>query len=116
MSDNVVLCPFWRESRSHFCVRVCDNLVGGVPLCVVSGFFYHWDEDFEQARMVMSDAELRTKFPEHFVRVEYCHCVVRSDVYDAVKRGGCFFGRGLCVRPEFDGFSGCSADCPCWKG
>jgi hypothetical protein len=34
-----VLCAFWRVSRSHFCVKVCDNLSGGVPACVVADFY-----------------------------------------------------------------------------
>lgn len=118
-SDSVVLCPFWRESRS-FTRRLCDNLRDGVPLCVVSGLsdqLDNWDEEFEHASMVMDRAELEYYFPEHFVPVEFCDCVVRSDLYDAArpqfKKSGCFFG-GLCVRPKSHGFDGCSVDCPRW--
>jgi hypothetical protein len=119
MSDNMVLCPFYRPSGKSFTMRLCNHLRAGVPLCIVSGFFEGWDEEFEQARMLMSDAELRTKFPEHFVHVEYCASVIRSDVYLAFrpefKKGGCFFG-GLCVCPAAWGYSGCSVDCSRWKG
>jgi hypothetical protein len=100
-----VLCPFYSESRS-FTHRFCDNLREGVPLCVVSGLadeLDDWDDEFEQANMVMNDAELRAKFPEHFVDVEHCPSVVRSDLYDSVrpefKKSRCLFG-GLCVRPS----------------
>jgi hypothetical protein len=112
MSDNVVSCPFWRESRSHFTVRFCNNLRSGVPLCIVNGFFEGWYEEFEQALMVMSEAEARVKFSKPIV--EHCSSVVRSDVYLAVKRSGCFFG-GLCVCPAAKGFSVCF-DCSRWKG
>jgi hypothetical protein len=114
MSDSVVLCPFWRESRS-FTRRFCGNLRDGVPLCIGNGFFRAWDEDFERASMVMGRAELEYYFPKQFV--EFCRSVVRSGVYDAVRpdfeESGCFFG-GLCVRPEFHGFDGCF-DCSRWK-
>lgn len=112
MSDNTVLCPFWRKSRSHFTVRFCNNLRSGVPLCIVSGFYKPWDEEFERALMVMSEAEARVNFSKPIV--EYCSSVVRSDVYDVVKRSECFFG-GLCVCPSARGFSACS-DCSRWKG
>ena len=112
MSDNVVSCPFWRKSRSHFTVRFCNNLRSGVPLCIVSGFFEDWDEEFERALMVMSEAEARVKFSKPIA--EHCSSVVRSDVYDAVKRSECFFG-GLCAFPAAQGFSACS-DCSRWKG
>lgn len=118
MSDCVILCPFWRESRPF--PRVCNNLRGGVPLCVVSGLadaLDDWDWEFEEALMVMGAAELEYYYPEYFVNVESCDCVVRSDLYDAArpefKKCGCFFG-GLCVRPKSHGFDGCSVDCPRW--
>jgi hypothetical protein len=120
MSDDVVLCAFWRESRFDFCVRLCDNLRNGMPLCVVSGlneFVADWDEDFENASMEMGLAELEYYFPEKFVPDERCGRVVRSDIYESFhpefKKSGCFFG-GLCVRPKFHGFDGCSVDCPRW--
>ena len=118
LSSENVLCPFYKRQREEY-MRMpakgfCDNLRSGVPLCLVSGFGEGWDEKFEEARMVMDDDELRKKFPEHFVHVEYCGSVVLSDVYLAVKRGGCFFG-GICVRPKFWGFTGCSVDCARWK-
>jgi hypothetical protein len=117
-SSEKVLCPFYKHQREAY-MRMpaggfCDNLRDGTPLCCVNGFFPDWDQEFEEACMTMSEAELRLKFPEHFVHVEYCGYVVRSDVYDAVKRGDCFFG-GLCVRPKAFGFSGCTADCPRWS-
>lgn len=97
-------------------MRFCNNLRSGVPLCIVSGFFEDWDEEFEQALMVMSEAEARVKFSRPIV--EHCSCVVRSDMYGVArpdfKKSACFFG-GLCVRPMILGFGGCSADCPRWK-
>ena len=38
MSD-AVKCPYWRIERVRFAVRVCDNLVSGVPQCVFSHFY-----------------------------------------------------------------------------
>jgi hypothetical protein len=107
---SVVVCPFYRSSRD-FTTRFCHNLRSGVPLCVVSGFFEDWDEEFERARMVMSDAEARVKFNKPIV--EYCGSVVRSDVYFAVKKSGCFFS-GLCVHPSVHGFGACCG-CSRWK-
>ena len=45
MSDNtaVFLCAFWHEWRVHWGVRVCDNLVKGVPACVVADFYRVYD-------------------------------------------------------------------------
>lgn len=123
--DSRVVCPFYNPDRATY-MRMpaggfCDNLRNGVPLCVVSGLaeeLEDWDEDFEEASMVMSQAELEYYFPEQFVEVEYCGSVVRSDAYDVTrpefKKSACFFG-GLCVRPIMLGFGGCSVDCPRWK-
>jgi len=72
-------------------VRFCDNLVSGVPACVVADF---WMAD-------VSD-------------VEICPHFVRSDVFEAVKKSGCFYG-GLCVYPAVQGFGACSVDCPRFK-
>jgi hypothetical protein len=120
MSNSVVLCPFWRESRS-FTRRLCDNLRDGVPLCVVSGLadeLGDWDEEFEQSLMKMSCAEARKAQEARIHSRPRCPSVVRSDLYDAVrpdfKKSGCFFG-GLCIRPVSHGFDGCSVDCSRWK-
>lgn len=120
MSDDVVLCPFYRPF-SFFSPRFCVTLRSGIPLCVVSGineFVEDWDEEFEKACMFMDNAELEYYFPEQFVPVEVCGFVVRMSVIDSFrpefKKSGCFFG-GLCVRPKFHGFDGCIVDCPRWK-
>ena len=88
MSDNVVLCPFWRESRSHFCARVCDNFVSDVPACVVADFY---------PDSPTSD----------FGDVVVCAHFVRSDVYSPEVKHGCYFGGVTCVHPDVDGFGAC---------
>jgi len=72
MSDNVVLCPFWRESRSHFGVRVCDNLVGGVPACVVANFYpdLSYEEEVEELKRERAGLPRKEVVGcRHFVRV-----------------------------------------------
>ena len=117
LSSKNVVCPFFKAKpdRASY-MRMpkggfCDNLCSGIPLCVVSGFYLAWDEKFERARFELGGAEARVKFSKPIV--EYCSSVVRSDVYDAVKRSECFFG-GLCICPAARGFSACS-DCSRWK-
>lgn len=94
MSDNVVLCPFWRESRSHFCVRVCENLVGGVPSCVVDEFYP------DSPSMEYGD-------------VVVCRHFVRSDIYSRVRevKCGCYFGGVSCVHSDVEGFGACAGCC-----
>lgn len=113
MSDsNVVSCPFYSVFRK-FTVPLCDRLRSGIPLCVVSGFFEDWDEEFEQACMMLGEDEARVKFSKPVV--EHCNRVVLSDVYlgndsFVFKKPRCFFG-GLCVRPAAQGFFDCTVDC-----
>lgn len=123
LGSNDVVCPFFKAKpdRASY-MRMpkggfCDNLRSGIPLCVVSGFYEEEDEEFEdeefeRALMVMSEAEARVKFSKPIV--ESCGSVVLCDVYDAVKRGECFFG-GLCVHPAVQGFGACTVDCSRWK-
>ena len=101
-SSKTVVCPFYRVYR-HFTVRFCDNLVSGVPACVVDNFYPDWDYEELVARMLagVPDAEI-------------CPHFVRSDVFYAVKKSGCFFG-GSCVYPAVQGFGACSVDCPRFK-
>jgi len=104
-SSKTVLCPHYRASRRHFTVRFCDNLVSGVPACVVDNFYPDWDHEELVARMLadVPDAEI-------------CRHFVRTDVwYDAsVKKSGCFYG-GSCAYPAVQRFDACSVDCPRFK-
>jgi len=104
MSERVkVVCPFYRLSR-HFTVPFCDNLVDGVPSCVVDGFYPDVDP---HSRL---DAGLNA-YPD----VVICDHFVRSDVYSASSmKSGCFFG-GLCVHPVVRGYGACSVDCSRFK-
>jgi hypothetical protein len=103
MSDAVFLCAFWHDWRVHFGVRVCDNLVGGVPACVVAGFY----------------PDL-TVMLEHWVGsvrvrggVGVCRHFCRSDIIStlalvpSVVKRGCFFGGAECVHSEVVGFGAC---------
>ena len=103
MVNDTLECPFWRDSRAHFGVRVCDNLVGGVPSCVVDEFYpdselsgYDSAEDWFNGR------------PNSVV---ICRHFDWSDVYsafDEVKvKQECFFGGARCVHPDVRGFCAC---------
>ena len=105
MSGHVVLCAFWRESRSHFGAKVCDNLVAGVPACVVAEFY----PDSPYAPY----ASLEDWLSGVGKVGEICRHFVRSDIYSAldihpsmVKRG-CFFGGVECVHSDVKGFGAC---------
>lgn len=88
MVSDSLRCPFWRDSRAHFGVRVCDNLVGGVPSCVVDRF-YPDSPSME------------------YGNVKVCRHFVRSDVYHHVVKHGCHFGGGLCVHNTVSHFGAC---------
>jgi hypothetical protein len=85
----MALCAFWRFSRSHFGVRVCDNLVGGVPACVVAHFYP------DSATM-------------DYGGVVVCRHFVRSDVYIPVVKYACYFGGVKCVHSDVLGFGACT--------
>lgn len=100
MSDSinqgsVVLCPFWREWRAHFGVRVCDNLVGGVPQCVVSDFY--------------PDDPFNPKYDN----MKICRHFVFSDVLIVREEDGsmvgcnCLFGGGKCIHQDVMKFCAC---------
>lgn len=93
-----VVCPFYRLSR-HFTVPFCDNLVSGVPSCVVDDFYPDLDP------FSFKDIHEYEKFMDGF---NICEHFVRSDVYAScdVMKSGCFFG-GLCVHPLVRGFGAC---------
>jgi len=96
LGDGVFRCPFWRPSRAHFGVQVCDNLVEGVPQCVVSHFYP--DDPF-----LYDDIE-------DYYKVEICRHFVWSDFYsvsdNTMVKYECFFG-GMCVHPAVWGFNAC---------
>lgn len=98
-SDGVVLCAFWREKRAHFGVRVCDNLVGCVPSCVVDKFYPDGDPfsspAFERWLAGVDDG------------VVICRHFVRTDVYFPMVKRGCFFGGVSCVHSDVEGFGAC---------
>lgn len=92
--DGVVLCAFWRVSRSHFGVRVCDNLIGGVPACVIDDFY----PDSPTAGGLDDDTVV-------------CGHFVRSDVYFPAVKCGCYFGGVRCVHSDVEGFGACVGCC-----
>jgi hypothetical protein len=106
MSGSVILCPFWRESRRSFAVEVCDNLVGGVPACVVAEFYPDVDP------FALSDVE-RERYVRGLDDFKICSHFVRSDIYSAldihpsVIKRGCFFGGVRCVHADVVGFGAC---------
>lgn len=100
-SDGVVLCAFWRESRSSFGVRVCDDLVKGVPACVVADFYP--DPCYEEETEVK--AWLRGEM------VVICPHFVRSDVLRPDVKHGCYFGGDTCFHSDVEGFGACVGCC-----
>ncbi len=102
-SSKTVVCPFHRVFRRHFTVPFCDNLVSGVPACVVDNFY----PDLDPFSFKNID-----EYEEFMGRIKICCHFVRSDVYAPVKKSGCFFGGGSCVYPAVQGFGACSVDCP----
>lgn len=91
--SGVVLCPFWRVWRASFGVRVCDNLVGGVPACVVAEFYP------DTAAM---------NYPDDVV---VCRHFVRTDaLYHVPLKRDCYFG-GVCIHPDAVGFDACFGSC-----
>ncbi len=102
MGCNIVLCPFWREWRAHFGVRVCDNLVEGVPSCVVDRFY----PDSEVSGYDSIEDWLNC----HPNNVVICPHLVRSDIWDnSVVKRGCFFGVGICIHNNVIGFGACDS-------
>lgn len=105
MSDREVLCPFWRESRASFAVRVCDNLADGVPSCLADDFYP------DTATAGMSSAEVLEYYPEHMDEAGHdlvvCKHFVRTDaLYIVPSKRSCYFG-GACVHPDVAGFEAC---------
>jgi len=100
-------CPFYKLSRK-FTVPFCDNLVSGVPSCVVDEFY----PDLDPFSFKSID-----EYEEFMDRIKICSHFVRSDLWflpNRWKDGECFFG-GACVRSTRNGFADCSADCPRFK-
>lgn len=102
-----VICPFYRPSRD-FTVPFCDNLVSGVPSCVVDNFYPDLSTEEQVARL---EAGL-----DAMPNLVICRHFVRSDVYSASfsMKSKCFFG-GLCVHPTVRGYGACSVDCSRFK-
>ena len=96
MGDCVIRCPFWRPSRAHFGVEVCDNLVDGVPQCVASHFYPDDPYSYENI--------------EDYYNVKICPHFVWSDFYSIEEhtrvKHECFFS-GMCVHPSVRGFGAC---------
>ena len=106
MSDNtaVFLCAFWHEWRVHWGVRVCDNLVKGVPACVVEDFYRVYDpsvggsvEHWFEGRRVFVEGD----------GVGVCRHFCRSDVGSPTVKNGCYFTGGTCVHSDVAGFGAC---------
>jgi hypothetical protein len=108
MSDAVFLCAFWHDWRVHWGVRVCDYLVGGVPACVVAGFYpdlsvtlEHWlNPDVPLARW-RGDGAVRV------VGSGVCRHFCRSDVLRPPVKDGCYFSGSVCVHSDVVGFGAC---------
>jgi len=102
-----VICPFYKAYRD-FTVPFCDNLVSGVPSCVVDNFY----PDLSHEEMVARLEAGLNALPD----VEICDHFVRSDVYFSfsLTKSECFFG-GLCVHPAVRGYGACSVDCSRFK-
>jgi hypothetical protein len=92
---DVVLCAFWHDWRVHFGIRVCDNLVGGVPVCVVAEFYPNVASVLEHwlAGVHVGDG--------------ICWHFYRNDVYNPAVKSGCFFGGVSCVHSDVVGFGAC---------
>jgi hypothetical protein len=84
------------------CVRVCDNLVGGVPACVVANFYPDLSYEEEVEELERERAGLPCK------EVVDCRHFVRSDVYSPVVKHGCYFGVVTCVHLDVEGFGACA--------
>jgi len=102
-----VACPFYKLTRK-FTVPFCDNLVSGVPSCVVDEFY----PDLDPYSFKSID-----EYDEYMDGIKICSHFVRSDFYEELRRltkSACYFG-GLCVHPTVKGFCACSVDCPRFK-
>lgn len=96
-----VVCPFYRPSRK-FTVPFCDNLVSGVPSCLVDKFYPDLDIEEEVARY-------RAHVPDPVICVHF----VRTDALYArfpLVKSACFFGGDKCFHPLVSNYSACR-DC-----
>ena len=103
-----VVCPFYKPYRK-FTVPFCDNLVSGVPSCVVDKFY----PDLSHEEMVVRLEAGLDCLPD----VVICCHFVRSDVWYSsfpLVKSKCFFG-GLCVHSTVSGYGACSVDCSRFK-
>jgi len=103
-----VVCPFYKACRD-FTVPFCDNLVSGVPSCVVDNFY----PDLSHEEMVARLEAGLNALPD----VEICCHFVRTDVWYSpfpLTKSECFFG-GLCVHPTVGDYSACTVDCSRFK-
>ena len=102
-----VRCAFHKSFR-NFTVPFCDNLISGVPHCVLWDFYPDYDPftDFDDVR----------DYDKYMDSIVICSHFVRSDVYEAYRflHSGCFFG-GECFHPTVKGFSACTVDCSRFK-
>ena len=90
-SSKTVVCAFSR--------LFCDNLVSGVPSCVVEDFYPDWgcENEVEVA-----------KWLAYVPDVVVCPHFIRSRFYFPVSKSyGCYFGGGSCVCLDSYGFSAC---------
>ena len=111
MSDSkAVVCPFYRPSRD-FTVPFCDNLVSGVPSCVVDKFYPDLSYEEQEARMKADlhwSVNVESSICCHFVRTDAWY--VSFPKFKEL----CFFG-GSCVYPSVQGYDACSVDCSRFK-
>lgn len=101
-------CPFYRRFRD-FTVPFCDNLVSGIPTCVLADFY----PDLDPSSFKSFD-----EYNEFEDRWEVCSHFVRSDLWCVpfpFAKSECLFFDELCLHPTIDGFGKCSFDCSRFK-
>jgi hypothetical protein len=89
-TENLVLCPFWKESRSRYMkvVKHCDNLVGNVPFCIANKYFDNSDT-FDPPVLAC----------EHFVITDYYDFTSRkrpNECYFGGKKSDCLNSKNYC--------------------
>ena len=101
--DAEVLCAFCSDNRFSFGVRVCDNLVDGVPVCILADFYPDVDPN-DDVDGWLNGTEIGFERCKHFVF---------SDVYRPVAKHGCLFGGVKCVNSGIEDFCIC-VGCERW--
>jgi hypothetical protein len=104
-NNKVVLCPFYRESRTRYMsvTEECDHLANGLPVCLAAGFYFDEEPD--------ADEWLNGGSKEKPARCP--HCVI-SDAYHPKAKNGCFFANHKCLHSTVKSFDACFS-CSRWQ-